>query len=108
VPVQRGKRHKKPRRRGGQTLLRDDPMIAARPAVEAAPPKRKGFGARQRPWWLNVAFGVIMLIVGVATYVIPQKGVDPHERFLFLLLYFVIAAVTIGIGIFQYRRQHQA
>lgn len=106
MPVQRGKRHKRLRNRGGFDADIDSDAPAATPVRQAATPaRRRGW---QTPFWINVVLGASMLVFGIFFYFLPQKGVAGTQRLVFLALYFAIAVLYLGKAIRQYlakRRQ---
>jgi hypothetical protein len=103
MPIQRGKRNKKPRRRGTTEFEEQYP---ARPMSSTATPVKNDQGRRRRwqpPLWVNALLGVGMIIFGIIVFAMPQKGAGQTQRLIFLVLYFLIAALYLGKAYQQYR-----
>lgn len=103
MPIQRGKRNKKSRRRG---VSEYGEQIPARPTSSTASPVKAERGRRrgwQPPLWVNALLGVGMIIFGIIVFVMPQKGAGQTQRLIFLVLYFLIAALYLGKAYQQYR-----
>jgi hypothetical protein len=106
MPVQKGKRRKRPRRRGPLTVS-DMPETtessSARPITSKV--RRRGF---QPPLWVNLAFGIGMIVFGVVFTITPQKGMSTQNRLLLLLAYCVIAGFYLFRAFRQYRNKRQS
>lgn len=103
MPIQRGKRNKKPRRRGMSEFGEQPPV---RSTSSTASPVKTDQGRRRRwqpPLWVNALLGVGMLIFGIVVFEMPQKGAGQTQRLIFLVLYFLIAALYLGKAYQQYR-----
>lgn len=106
MPVQKGKRRRRPRNRG----IRDEeseiqvPRSAAERKGSAAPVRRR---RAELPLWANVAVGLV--IIGVGTYLfVPRHGSLQLSNFLILLIYFALGGLYIGRAALQYRKRRQA
>lgn len=107
MPVQKGKRRKRPRRHTSSTAVAESQD--AQPAQASRVERR---GARRQRWkpppLVNAAFGATMIAVGVVFYfVIPQKG-GSDTKLLFLILYLALGALYLGRAFLEYRRRQQS
>ena len=104
MPVQKGKRRKRPRNRSKEHVSSDNPAtstVAARP-VKAAAPRRSMW---QGPPWLNAALGVFMLLAGVVFFAWDQKGTGIRDKLLLLVAYLVLAGFYFFRAYRGYRKQ---
>jgi hypothetical protein len=103
MPVQKGKRRKKTRRRSRfgdyeESTETDDERPASRSTSTPAPRRRW-----ESPLWLNVAIGVAMVALGLWFLVSPQKGFGTGARTIILFGYFALAALYLTKAYRQYR-----
>lgn len=102
MPMQKGKKRKRPRRRG-LGLNGDEP---ARPVVNSAPKASSRPAARRRweaPLWVNLVVGTFLVAIGIVFFLVPARGSSTNTRLLFLLLYFALAGLYFGKAIRQWR-----
>ncbi len=106
MPVQKGKRRKRPRNR--ITLERPfEPSTApskssgADQKGSARPVRRAG---RTQPLWVNVVIGIGMLVLGAFfTFIMPQKGMSLAVKLALFIGYCIIAAFYLSKAYRQYR-----
>lgn len=106
MPVQKGKRRRRPRRRGAP--LEDyEPQAATStspPKGTARPIMRRGW---QAPLWANLAIGFFLAVSGAFFFLFPGKGAGSGQRLLFLLLYFALAGLYLGKAIRQWMQKRR-
>lgn len=113
MPIQRGKRNKKPRRRGllnaeGALYSAPASLPSASPVSPAKNSKTKTRRARRQvPLWVNALLGIGMVIFGIVVFAMPQKGSGTGQRLIFLVLYFLIAGLYLGKAYQQYRARQR-
>ncbi|MCA1597337.1 MAG: hypothetical protein LC772_13075 [Chloroflexi bacterium] len=108
MPIQKGKKRKRIRRRGPSTTGASQAEASSRGRQPVPPPtvaKRRGW---QPPLWVNLAFGLGMLVVGVVFTIVPQKGMSTQNRLLLLVAYCVIAGFYLARAFRQYRARQQS
>jgi hypothetical protein len=104
MPLQKGKKRKRVRRRG--------PSVADDGAQPAPVQEKRAAGpvARRRGWQpplaFNLIFGVVMVSIGVIFFVIPQKGMGTQSKLLLLILYLGLGGLSLGRAYRQYRAKH--
>jgi hypothetical protein len=105
MPLQKGKRRKRPRRRGPAVLAEDDqPQIVQERRTTRPATRRRGW---QPPLAFNLIFGLVMIGLGLFFFVIPQKGMGTQGKLLLLILYFGLGALSLGRAYRQYRSKQQ-
>lgn len=108
MPIQKGKRNKKPRRRG----VSETAGSVSRSAAPSASPVRQKASAqgRRRGWqpplWVNVMVGTGMVIFGIIQFFTQQHNAG-MTGLVFLVLYFVIAGLYLGKAYQQYRAKQR-
>src|SRR5579864_846994 len=101
MPVQKGKKRKRPRRRGYASDLESEPTVIAQEKRTARTPgRRRGW---QPPMSFNIIFGVLMVGLGVFFFAIPQKGMGTQSRLLLLILYLGLGSLSLWRAYRQYR-----
>lgn len=110
MPIQRGKRNKKPRRRG-VSEFGEGAFPVTRSSPAPAPARAKSNQGRRKRWqpplWVNALLGVGMIVFGIVVFVMPQRGAGQTQRLIFLVLYFLIAALYLGKAYQQYRARQR-
>jgi uncharacterized membrane protein HdeD (DUF308 family) len=103
VPVAKGKKRKRQRRRSlgdqGESTIASVPAPA--PAAKTARVTRQ---RRQPPYWVNAIIGVVILITGIFFFLYPEHGVGTTQKVVFLVLYFVLSGFYLGRAWQAYRR----
>lgn len=103
MPVQKGKRRKRPRgRRSAADYLADE---SSTPIVERTSPKPRTRRARrwQFPPWLNLGIGAALLGLGALFALSPAKGIPPALHIVALVGYLLIAGLYLSTAFRQYR-----
>jgi hypothetical protein len=103
MPVQKGKRRKRPRtRRGGADDFADE---SSTPMVQEPSPRAQTRRAKrwQFPPWLNLAIGLALLALGAIFALAPTKGIPPVLHVVALVGYLFIAALYLSTAFRQYR-----
>jgi len=93
MPVQRGKRRKRPRnRRSGADYLSDE---SSSPIIEETPARTRTRRARrwQFPPWLNLVIGLALLTLGAVFALAPAKGIPSLLHVTALVGYLLIAGL---------------
>jgi hypothetical protein len=106
MPVQKGKRRKRPRHRG----IGGEHVDAPQTVVQSSAPVRTR-RQRQRwqpPLWFNVALGFAMIVFGIFFFATQSHGMAMQERLLLLLGYFVVAGFYLAKAFQQYRARRQS
>lgn len=103
MPIQKGKKRRRPRSRGlgtgGDSVRSSAPAVPA--SKRAAPVMRRGW---QPPMWVNIAIGVVLCAIGVVSSIVQGlSGV----HLLILLAYFGLAGLYFGKALRQYRSKRQ-
>jgi len=106
MPVQKGKRRKRPRNR--TSLERTFEPSTAPPKSPGADDKRSARPVRRtgrtQPLWVNVVIGVGMLVLGAFfTFILPQKGMSTGVKLALFIGYCIIAAFYLSKAYRQYR-----
>jgi hypothetical protein len=107
VPIQRGKKRRRPRRHP----TRDDgaETISAIATEGKSKPKpkimRRGF---QAPPAVNLGLGLFMLLAGVIFFATGVGGASGGGRFVLLLLYALMSGFYLARAARQYRAKRQA
>ena len=108
MPVQKGKRRKRPRRRGSGGLApAADEVVEPSPAVgkrAARPIMRRGW---EPPLWVNATVGVVLFVLGIFFMMAPNPGFSGGVNVFILLGYFALAGLYLGKALRQYRRRRQ-
>lgn len=104
MPIQKGKKHKRPR--GGRVSRsiydeRDDGGQAT-PVTRPERPSIWRMG-RQQPPWMNALMGVVMLVVGIVFFFFFGGGMGQNERLILLLLYVLLSTFYLGRAVRQFR-----
>lgn len=106
MPVQKGKRHKRPR--GGRyermegAAAETGPPVQRETTARARPvPRRRGLFALPMQW--KAALGASMLVVGIIFFFMPQKGSTVESRLIFLAGYCLLAALYLGSAYREWR-----
>lgn len=105
MPVQKGKRRKRPRggRLGSDARPFDEEVPKAPIASQASgsrAARRKRF---ELPLWANLTAGVFLLILGTLFTLTPQKGFSALEHGIILLGYVALSALYLSKAFRQYR-----
>lgn len=104
MPIQKGKRRKRPRSRGISQAHPVEPVTRPAPAAKVSErPVRKRW---RPPLVINVVFGIAMVVFGVLFFA-WNKGIGVQERVLLLLAYLVVASIYLGKAFRQYRSSRQ-
>jgi len=111
MPVQKGKRRKRPRNRG--TL--EGPFEPSTAPSKSSGPDQKGSArparraGRTQPLWVNVVIGIGMLVLGAFfTFIVPQKGMNLAVKLALFIGYCIIAAFYLSKAYRQYRARGDA
>jgi hypothetical protein len=105
MPVQKGKKRKRPRRRGSPLDAESEqPVMAQERRPTRAATRRRGW---QPPLAFNVIFGVVMIAIGVFFFFIPQKGMGAEGRLLLLILYLGLGGLSLWRAYRQYQEKQQ-
>lgn len=96
MPVQKGKRHKRPRSRGHQT----DGAVAASPVAPKSEPVRRS--RRRTPTWMKAGIGTLMLVAGLFFFISDSNSVGMRDRILLFVIYLVLAALYLGSAAREY------
>ena len=108
MPVQKGKKHKRPRGGRGERFAEGSGATPLAPeprrAVRERPPQRKR-GLLGLPMGWKIALGTTMLVAGVIFYFIPQKGASESSKLIFLAGYCLLAAFYLGSAYRDWRRK---
>jgi hypothetical protein len=109
MPIQKGKKRRRPRRRGSYNdngaVEPSAPAVPAQPKPSARPIMRKGF---QPPMWVNILIGAVLCVVGIIFYLLPQKGMGSGTHLIILLGYFALGGLYFGKAFRQYRAKRQS
>lgn len=99
MPVQKGKKRRKPRHRtaAGERPVETSP-VAVPVQNKSSPPRLRGLNL---PWWANSVVGIFIIAVGVVFYLHPARGTTSSWQLIFLLGYFVIGALYLGKAVRQ-------
>lgn len=108
MPVQKGKKHKRPRGgradrvagSSGAIPVASEPQRVTR---ERSAPRRRGLMGLPLGW--KIALGVTMLGAGVIFYFMPQKGTSESSKLIFLAGYCLLAAFYLGSAYRDWRRK---
>jgi hypothetical protein len=104
VPVQKGKRRRKSRRRGASVAMGDESgaaPVAQKPTRQTI--MRRGMDL---PWGVNAAIGAGLLLAGVYFFVSTRGSVG--QRLVFLFLYVLLAGFFLAKAYRQRRAAQQA
>ncbi|HEX6510568.1 MAG TPA: hypothetical protein VF221_23310 [Chloroflexota bacterium] len=107
MPVQKGKRRKRPRNRVPRDAGDDIAEQAAPAATRASGSRPASRQRRQPPPWLNVTLGTVMVVAGSYFTIVAPGGLGTPGRLILLLGYFLIAGYYFGKAYRQYRRRGQ-
>jgi|SRR5579875_142260 len=93
MPIQKGKRRRKPRTRGSSEA---SAVPVASPATSQARPAAKS--RFEPPLWFNMALGVGMVIFGLVYFVLPlfNGGKISTSSIVVLVLYLVVAGLYLS------------
>lgn len=104
VPLQKGKKRRKPRHRTAQWdeesvgETRAPTPVTTRSA-RPVKPQRRGLNL---PWWANGLVGLVIIAAGVFFFINPARGTSHNLQLIFLLGYFVIGGLYVGKAYRQY------
>lgn len=106
MPLQKGKKRKRVRRRGPTTIEESEQPVSVRekPSNRTST-RRRGW---QPPLAFNVVFGLAMIGLGVFFTAVPQKGMGTQGKLLLLILYLGLGALSLGRAYRQYRGRQQS
>lgn len=94
MPIQKGKKRRKPRSRGNgeSTVYSEAPDTAKAKPVKQTRPRFEA------PLWLNLALGTGMVLFGVVFFVISIVGGSAisTQNVIILVLYLVVAGLYLG------------
>ncbi len=111
MPVQKGKRRRRPRHRSSLERPLDSEAAPSKSSGadhkgSARPVRRAG---RTQPLWVNVVIGIGMLVLGaIFTFIVPQKGMSVGVKLALFIGYCIIAAFYLSKAYRQYRARGDA
>lgn len=105
MPLQKGKKRKRVRRRGPSTVGEYTQPVSTQVKSARRPAKRRGW---QPPMSFNIIFGTVMIGLGVFFTALPQKGMGLQGKLLLLVLYLALGGLSLGRAYRQYRSRQQS